>query len=205
MVEQDHPDLISIALPSEAHFEPTLRLLRTGIPLFVEKPLVFDMAEADILLAQAERSNNFFAINFNHRYADPVQRPRPVIDANGLGAPVFATWRSGGEASRGSSPHMNLIETQCHGFDMLEYLVGPIGSVMAQMANMTYGAYSTVALALEFANGAVGTLLGTYDASFAYPEMQRLEINGAAGRILIRDAVQSFRCGSAPPCQWEVG
>ncbi len=44
---------------------------------------------------------------------------------------------------------------------MLEHLCGPIASVMAQMTDKTYGAYSTVAVALEFANGAVGTLLGS--------------------------------------------
>jgi hypothetical protein len=32
---------------------------------------------------------------------------------------------------------------------MLELLFGPISSVMAQMTNKTYGAYSTIAVALE--------------------------------------------------------
>ena len=91
---------------------------------------------------------------------------------------MFATWRFGGEANYGDSPHANLIETQCHGFDMLEHLCGPISSVAAQMTNKTYGAWSTIAIALEFANGAVGTMLGSYDSSYAYPDAQRIEING---------------------------
>ena len=45
-----------------------------GVPLLVEKPLVFDLAEADALLAEAAERDLFFAINFNHRYAEPVQR-----------------------------------------------------------------------------------------------------------------------------------
>ena len=56
---------------------------------------------------------------------------------------MFATWRFGGEANHGTSRHANLIETQCHGFDMLEHLVGPIASVMAQATDKTYGDWST--------------------------------------------------------------
>ena len=68
---------------------------------------------------------------------------------------------------------------------MLEFLFGPISSVMAQMTDKTYGAYSTIAVALEFANGAVGTLLGSYDSSYAYPDSQLVELNGTRGRAVI--------------------
>ena len=112
--------------------------------------------------------------------------------AGELGELVFATWRFGGEANRGPSPHANLIETQCHGFDMLEHLCGPIVSVAAQMTAMTYGAFSTVAIALEFASGAVGTMLGSYDSSYAYPDTQRIELNGTAGRAVIHDTVRAL-------------
>ena len=62
-----------MCLPNEGHFEPTLRVIRAGFPLLVEKPLVFDLGEADTLLAEAAERDLFFAINFNHRYARPVR------------------------------------------------------------------------------------------------------------------------------------
>ncbi|MBU1250118.1 MAG: Gfo/Idh/MocA family oxidoreductase [Actinobacteria bacterium] len=190
MLEAEHPDLVTVCLPNEEHFAPTLQLLRAGVPLLVEKPLVFDLGEADALLEAV--GDTFFAINFNHRYAEPVLRARAAIEAGELGDLVFATWRFGGEANRGPSPHANLIETQCHGFDLLEHLCGPIASVAAQMTSMTYGAFSTVAIALEFASGAVGTMLGTYDSSYAYRDSQIIELNGTAGRAVIRDTVGSL-------------
>jgi predicted dehydrogenase len=195
MLEAEHPDLVTVCLPNEEHFAPTLELLRAGVPLLVEKPLVFDLAEADALLDAA--GETFFGINFNHRYGEPVLRARAAIEAGELGELVFATWRFGGEANRGPSPHANLIETQCHGFDMLEHLCGPIASVSAQMTNMTYGAWSTIAVALEFASGAVGTMLGSYDSSYAYPDTQRVELNGTAGRAVIHDTVGSLTLQSA--------
>jgi len=202
------PDLITVCLPNEGHFDMTMRLLETGIPLLVEKPLVFDLNEADQLLAAAEASGSFFGINFNHRYAEPVRRAKAAIDAGELGQLVFATWRFGGEANHGTSKHANLIETQCHGFDMLEHLVAPISSVMAQMTDATYGDWSTVAIALEFANGAVGTMLGSYDSSYAYPDSQLIEVNGTTGRAAIRDTVRELelsRAGDEVTARWRAG
>ncbi len=73
MLDREQPDLVSVCLPNEGHFEPTLRLIRAGVPLLVEKPLVFALEEADTLIAEAAARNLFFAINFNHRYAQPVR------------------------------------------------------------------------------------------------------------------------------------
>ena len=197
MLDRERPDLVTVCLPNEEHFPTTLHLLQRGMPLFVEKPLVFELAQADTLLDTAERANLFFGFNFNHRYAEPVVRAKAALDAGELGELVFATWRFGGEANRAVSAHANLIETQCHGLDMLEHLGGPISSVMAQMTDKTYGAYSTIAVALEFANGAVGTLLGSYDSSYAYPDTQRIELNGTSGRAVIHDTVGSLELSTA--------
>ncbi|MEP6482444.1 MAG: Gfo/Idh/MocA family oxidoreductase [Rhodoglobus sp.] len=206
MLEAEHPDLVTVCLPNEGHFAPTLQLLQAGVPLLVEKPLVFDLDEADRLLDAA--GDGFFAINFNHRFAEPVLRAKAAIAEGLIGEPVFATWRFGGEANHGTSRHANLIETQCHGFDMLEHLVGPISSVAAQMTDKTYGDWSTVAIALEFANRAVGTMLGSYDSSYAYPDSQLVEVNGTLGRLVIHDTVQGLtihRAGDEMAQHWQAG
>jgi predicted dehydrogenase len=208
MLDAVRPDLVTVCLPNEGHFAVTKHLLERGTPLLVEKPLVFSLAEADTLLEIASANDVFFGINFNHRFAEPVQRALAAIQDGQLGDPVFATWRFGGEANHGMSPHANLIETQCHGLDMLELLFGPISSVMAQMTNKTYGAYSTIAVALEFANGAVGTLLGSYDSSYAYPDSQLVELNGTLGRAIIHDTVRSFSfqsVGDEVAHVWQAG
>jgi predicted dehydrogenase len=208
MLRAEKPDLVTVCLPNEGHFETTLQLVQTGVALLVEKPLVFELDEADVLLAAAEKSGAFFAINFNHRFAEPVLRARRAIAAGEIGEPIFATWRFGGEANRGTSRHANLIETQCHGFDMLEHLVGPIASVAAQMTDKTYGDWSTIAVALEFGNRAVGTMLGSYDSSYAYPDSQLVEVNGTLGRLVIHDTVRALsisRVGDEVESRWQAG
>ena len=207
MLDRERPDLVSLSLPNQGHFEATLEVIQAGCPLLVEKPLVFDLGEADTLLREAAKRDLFFAINFNHRYAQPVQKAKKAIESGRLGPLVFATWRFGGEGG-GGHPHANLIETQCHGFDMLEFLCGPIESVTAQMTDKTGAGFRTLALALAFANGAVGTLLGSYDSSYAYPNTHNVEVNGTAGHVVIEDTVRRFtfqQAGSETGEVWSAG
>ena len=207
MLETEQPDLVSLCLPNQAHFKVTLSVIKAGHPLLVEKPLVFDLREADTLLNEAAKRNLFFAIDFNHRYAHPVQLARQAIEQGKLGEVVFATWRFGGEGTS-DHPHANLIETQCHGFDMLEFLCGPIESVMAQLTDMTGKGYRTLALALRFVNGAVGSLVGSYDSSYAYLGTHVMEINGRQGRVLIEDTVRRYSfqsVGNEMSEVWQAG
>jgi len=207
MIEGERPDLVSVSLPNQAHFETTLQLIEAGVPLLVEKPLVFDLAEADRLLAEAERRDLFFAINFNHRYARPVRMAAEAIAAGRLGDLVFASWRFGGEGSS-DHPHANLIETQCHGFDTLEHLAGPIASVMAEMTDKTGGGYRTLVLSMKFESGAVGSLVGSYDSSYAYRGTHLMELNGTRGRVLVEDTVRRYtfqESGNETAEVWEAG
>ena len=208
MLEREQPGLVATTLPNEAHFEPTLQLIRAGVPLFVEKPLVFDLAEADRLLDEAAQRDLFFAINFNHRYGKPVLLAHEAVRSGAIGDVVFATWRFGGEAGTSEHPYANLIETQCHGFDMLEHLCGPIASVAAEFTDMTGRGFSSMTVALRFAGGAVGGLTGSYDSSYAYPGTHHLEINGTRGRLVVTDTVQRFelsRAGDETATVWQAG
>ena len=93
MLATEKPDLVSLSLPNLEHFEATMQVIETGYSLLVEKPLTFDLSEADQLLAQAEKRGLFFAINFNHRYAKPLRLAREAIKAGRLGDITHATWR----------------------------------------------------------------------------------------------------------------
>lgn len=203
MLDRERPDLVSLCLPNQGHFEPTMQVIRAGYPLLVEKPLTFEIAEAEALLEAA--GDRFFAICFNHRYAKPVRLAKEAIESGRVGDIVFATWRFGGEGSS-DHPQANLIETQCHGFDMLEHLCGPITAISAEMG--PGNRFTTMALSLRFESGAVGSLVGSYDTSYAYQDTQRIEISGTAGRCVIDDTVRRYTfnaSGSELGETWQAG
>jgi predicted dehydrogenase len=208
MLAKEKPDFVSLSLPNLEHFEATMQVIQAGLPLLVEKPFVFDLKEADQLLAEAEKRKLFFAINFNHRYAKALRLAHDAISQGRLGEIIHAVWRFGGEANISPHPHANLIETQCHGFDQLEHLCGPIQSVAAEMTNKTGGGFRTVTMALGFRSGAVGSMMGTYDSSYAYQDTHLLEINGTKGRILINDTVKRYSfqaAGNETAEVWQAG
>ena len=208
MLAKENPDFVSLSLPNLEHFEATMQVIQANCPLLVEKPFAFDLNEGNQLLVEAEKRGLFFAINFNHRYAKAIRLAREAISQGRLGEIIHALWRFGGEANVSSHPHANLIETQCHGFDQLEHLCGPIKSVMSEMSNQTGGGYRTVAIALGFVSGAVGNMTGTYDSSYAYPDTHLLEINGTKGRIVVNDTVKRFSfqaVGNEAAEVWQAG
>ncbi|MEP6984389.1 MAG: Gfo/Idh/MocA family oxidoreductase [Chloroflexota bacterium] len=207
MLEKEQPDLVSLALPNLTRFPPTLQVIQAGFPLIVEKPLAFDLDEAEQLLQAAASRNLFFAIVFNHRYGRPVQMAHQAIADGRLGDITFSLWRFGGEWIP-DHPYMTLIESFCHGFDILEYLCGPIASVMCEMTDKTGHGFRSVTVGLKFSNGAVGNLIGGYDSSFTYKQTQFLEVNGTRGRILVEDTVQKFSfqaVGEETRTVWEAG
>jgi len=68
------------------------------------------------------------------------------------------------------------------------------------------GGPGTTALALRFASGAVGTLLGSYRASYAWPGSQTLEIVGTAGRVTVQDTGRSYQAAGSETAEvWEAG
>lgn len=194
MLDREKPDLVSVCLPAQQNFEATLRVIQSGTPLLAEKPLSYDLAQARRLLEEAEKRALFFAIDFNQRYSIPVQMAKQKIEAGELGAPVFALWRFGhGWDGALTHPYLNLIEAQCHGFDMLEYLCGPVESVMAQMTDVgVRGSYTTFSLSLRFRDGAVGSFLATLDADEHNGLSQYIEVGGTKGRMTVEDNVKRF-------------
>ena len=91
---------------------------------------------------------------------------------------------------------------------MLEHLCGPIETVMAEMTDKRGGGLTTMAISLKFANAGVGSLVGSYDTSYAYPDTHRVEISGTDGRLVIHDTVRRYTfhpTGNEVGETWEAG
>ena len=60
------------------------------------------------------------------------------------------------------------------------------------MTDKTKKGFSTMVVSMNFKNKSIGSLLGSYDTSYQYPNSHYVEINGSKGRILIEDQVQKY-------------
>ena len=79
LIMNQKPDLINISLPNERHYEMTMKVIKSNTHLFVEKPLVFKMNQAENLIKEAKKRKLFFGINFNWHYSTPVKKALEAI------------------------------------------------------------------------------------------------------------------------------
>jgi predicted dehydrogenase len=197
MLAEAKPDLVSVILPDEAHFDATLRVLEAGVHCFAEKPLALDRQEALALLAAAWRRGVRFGINFNHRYSTPLQKAHRYIEEGKLGTPAYVLWKfTGGHFPERQAPLHHLLYMQCHGFDMLRYLGGPLRDVGCVTSSPRGDATQTTAMVtVTFASGAVGALIASIDGSYADTHVHEVECVGLGGRIRVTDVLRRFEYG----------
>src|SRR5579884_2100440 len=74
MVEETHPDLVAVVVPTHLHFEVTAYLLDQGINILLEKPMTSTVEEALSLIQLACLRNVKIAIGH-------VERFNPAITA----------------------------------------------------------------------------------------------------------------------------
>jgi predicted dehydrogenase len=82
-------DGVVIATPSALHAEQAVRALAAGLPVFCQKPLGRDAAEADAVVAAAERADRLLAVDLSYRYTEAARRMKSLL-ADGAIGDVFA-------------------------------------------------------------------------------------------------------------------
>jgi virulence factor len=77
------PDAAFVHAPSSEHPEIVTRLLEAGVPTYVDKPLSYELADAQRLVRLAEDRGTGLTVGFNRRYAPGyaqcLEHPRELI------------------------------------------------------------------------------------------------------------------------------
>lgn len=94
-------DYAVVAVPTQFHRDVALRLAGAGIHTLVEKPLAFDIEEAQEITAAFERAGLVGAVGYIERYNPALQEMRKRIAEGQLGEIYqIATRRQGGFPAR---------------------------------------------------------------------------------------------------------
>lgn len=182
MLDEAAPDGAIVALPNTLHVQAGLACIARGIPVLVEKPVADTVAAATELVAAGEAAGVPILVGHHRRHGSDMREARRAIDAGELGRLVAlngmslvrkhdtyfdAAWRR----RPGGGP---LLINAIHDVDCFRFLCGEIESVQAFGSNAVRGleVEDTVAVALRFGNG----VLGTYVLSDAAPSPYFWEI-----------------------------
>ncbi|WP_328504030.1 Gfo/Idh/MocA family oxidoreductase [Streptomyces sp. NBC_00457] len=115
-------DAAFVHAPTVVHPDIVARLLEADVPTYVDKPLAYELADSERLVALAEQRGVSLAVGFNRRYAPGyvqcADHPRELIlmQKNRIGLP--------------EEPRAMVLDDFIHVVDTLRFLVpGPVDDV----------------------------------------------------------------------------
>ena len=128
LLEKEGPDIVIVATPPDSHRDLALLALECGSHVFCEKPFVRSVAEADEVIATAERRRRTVVVNNEYRFMLIYRVARERIAAGAFGQPFFIQcWQqmfylpAGGPEWRARLVESTLFEFGTHVLDLMCY------------------------------------------------------------------------------------
>ena len=147
-------DLVSIAVPTEAHVAVALPVIEAGIAVLIEKPLAASVAEAERVVAAAAARGVILAAGHSERFNPAVAVAQPLIHD-----PRFIEVHRLGVFPDRSLDVDVIFDLMIHDLDLLLALVGSeVVSVEAVGVNVLTPRTDIANARLRFASGCVANL-----------------------------------------------
>ncbi len=83
--EEQRIDFVSVATPNHTHFPIARAAIAAGFNVICDKPMTFDLAQAEELVSLVEQSGVVFAVSHNYTGYPLVRQAREMIQAGELG------------------------------------------------------------------------------------------------------------------------
>src|SRR2546429_525251 len=112
-------DAVSLAVPTESHCEIACGLLEAGIHVLVEKPISPTLAEADRMIAAAEKTGALLQVGHLERFNPALVALRPHVRN-----PVYFEIHRVGEFTARSLDIDVVLDLMIHDLDIVQWLVG---------------------------------------------------------------------------------
>jgi predicted dehydrogenase len=170
LYRMDDLDVIDLCTPSDQHVEQVQRALAAGKHVVCEKPVAGSLREVDELIRAEAASGGRVMPIFQRRFGRGVQKLKFLIEQGVAGraylatvetawrrrAEYYATWHGRWETELGGA----LVTLAVHAHDVLTYVVGPPGRVLAHAATLVnpIETEDCVSASLEMADGSLASL-----------------------------------------------
>jgi len=147
-------DLVSIAVPTEQHHAAALPFLEAGVHVLVEKPIATTLAEADAMIAAAQKHRALLAVGHLQRF-NPAFRALAAAFAK----PLFIDCeRLSGFKQRGIDVDV-VLDLMIHDLDLVLSLAGSeVAQVSACGFQVLTDSIDIANVRIEFADGCVANL-----------------------------------------------
>ena len=165
-------DVVSVCTPNYLHSQMTIDALNAGKHVICEKPMALSTQDCEKMIEAYKKNKLHLFIVKQNRYNPPVHAVKKLLDENRLGNIIniavncywnrnkdyyYSSYWKGVSSKDGGA----LFTQFSHFIDLMYWFVGEVKSVYAYAKNYDHPEIEiedTGVVAIEFANGAIGTL-----------------------------------------------
>jgi len=197
MLREAPIDAVDLCTVHDQHAPLAIAAARAGKHVLVEKPMGCSLDECRQMLAAAEKSGVTLMVAQHQRYTPSYRGVRKLIQRGDLGV-LHAVRFDAMQDMPGTVPSSHwiydgkkagggiVISVSVHRLDLMRYLIGEVKRVTAHCRTMhpgfSNGAEDFAAALLEFENGAIGEMFGTY-SGVRMPWGEQFMLFGSEGAV----------------------
>ena len=184
LLEEERPDLVSIAVPTRTHLDVALRVIERGVPLLVEKPLAATLDEGERLRDAARAAGLPLAVGHIERFNPAVIALKDRLRAGDLGRVLQVHARRVGPFPERVRDVGVVLDLAPHDIDVMRFVVGSeVQRVQAETERRVHTEHEDMLSGLvRFANGVVGVL----DINWLTPtKIRELSVLGERGMFVV--------------------
>lgn len=205
MVEQEHPNLVAVVVPTHLHFEIASYLLDRGIHVLLEKPIASSIEEALSLIERARLRNAKLAVGHIERFNPAITTVRARLAAGELGQIFHLHARRLGPFPPRIRDVGVTLDLATHDIDIMRTLAGAeVEHVYSETRRYIHTTHEDLFLGiLRFTNQAIGVL----DVNWLTPtKIRELSITGEKGMYLVNYLTQDvfFYENDYTPTNWDT-
>ncbi len=196
LIEDDDVDVVYVATPPSTHLEYALASAEAGKPCLVEKPMAMNADEGERMVNVFREKGLLLWVAFYRRALPRYLKLRELLNEGTIGKLTSVDFEEysdlavGEEATRWRyDPAIagagKMVDLGSHGFDILDFLVGPISEVVGYSVNSggAYASEDVTVSCFRFENNVVGT--GTFNFNSGRRD-DRITFTGSLGKIGIQ-------------------
>lgn len=213
-------DVVFVMSETSRHFHGASAALKSGKPVWVNKPMTISTDDADALIRLARSHSAMLGMMHNYRMSKIFQRAKHLIEKGAIGrvlsmhylsrAPLPEDWPASGNPGWYSDPALagggGFVDHAAHTLDIVSWFVDdePV-EVTATMANLKYdvkrlGSEDFGVATITFSKGAIATVESTWTTPQNGYGVEWIEVVGELAEMtIVRGAQPQLRLRNPSP------
>lgn len=191
MLEQERPDVVSVAVPTHLHCEVAGIALEAGVHVLVEKPIAATVDEGKALIQKARQADRQLMVGHIVRFNPAIQALKARLSAGDLGHIFQVVCRRVGPFPSRIRDVGVVVDLASHDLDVMRYLIEdePL-RVFAETEREIHTDHEDLLTALiRFNSGVIGRL----EANWLTPvKVREILVLGERGMFRVDDLTQDL-------------